>query len=104
MADHVLDHHHRAVDQHAEVQRAQRKQVGGNVAQVEADGGEHQREGNGERNNDGAAHIAQKQKQNDRDQDHAFGQVVLHGLHRVLHQFGAVEEGNNLHALGQMPC
>ena len=37
MADHVFDHHHRAVDHHAEVQRAQREQVGGNVAQVEAD-------------------------------------------------------------------
>jgi hypothetical protein len=60
MADDVFDHDHRAIDHHAEVQRAERKQVGGNVAQVEADGGEHQREGNGERNDDGAAHIAQE--------------------------------------------
>jgi len=30
VADDVLDHHHGAIDQHAEVQRAQGEQVGGN--------------------------------------------------------------------------
>ena len=101
MADDVLDHHHRAIDHHAEVQRAEREQVGGNVAKVEADGGEQQRKGNGERDDDGAAHIAEEEKQNDRDQNHARGEVVLHGVDRVLDQIGAVEEGNDLHALGQ---
>jgi len=60
MADDVFNHHHRAIHHHAEVQRAQRKQVGGNVAQVKADGSEQKRKGNGESNNDGAAHIAQE--------------------------------------------
>ena len=96
MADDVLDHHHGAIDHHAEVQRAERKQVGGNVAEVEADGGEQQREGNGERDDDGAAHVAEEEKENDRDQDHACGQVVLDGFDGVLHQLGAVEEGNDL--------
>ena len=31
----------------------------------------------------------------------ALGQIVLHGLHREVHQIGAVEEWNDLHALGQ---
>ncbi len=31
MADDVFDHHHGAVDDHAEVERAQREQIGGNV-------------------------------------------------------------------------
>ena len=101
MADDVLDHHHRAVDHHAEIQRAQRKQVGGNVDQVKADGGEQQRKGNGERDNNGAAHIAQEEEENDGDQDHAFGQVALDGLDGELDQVGAIEEGNDLDALGQ---
>ena len=62
MADDVFDHDHGAIDHHAEVQRAQRKQVGGNVAEVEADGGEQQRKGNGERDDDGAAHIAEEER------------------------------------------
>ena len=101
VADHIFDHHHRAIHHHAEVQRAQRKQVGGNMTQVETDGGEQQRKGNGEGNDDCAAHVAQKEKENDRDQDHAHGQVVLNSLNRKLHQIGAVEERHHLHALGQ---
>ena len=42
MADHVFDHHHGAIDHHAEVQRSQRQQIGGNVDQVEANGGKQQ--------------------------------------------------------------
>src|ERR1039458_4183264 len=101
MAYDIFDHHHRAVDDHAEVQSAQREQVGGNVAEVEADGGEQQREGNGKRDDDGAAHIAEEEKENDGDEEHARGEVVLDGIHRVLDQIGAVEEGNHFHALGQ---
>jgi hypothetical protein len=37
---------------------AQREQVSGNVAQVEADGSEEQRKRNGEGDDDGAADIA----------------------------------------------
>ena len=84
----------RAVDDHAEVQCTERKQIGRNMAQVKADGGEKQRKGDGERDDDGAAHVAQEQKQNDRDEDHAFGQVVFHGFDREIHQLGAIEEGN----------
>ena len=66
MADDVLHHHHRAIHDHAEIERAQREQIGGDVTQVEADGGEQQRKRNGERDDERAAHIAEKEKQNDR--------------------------------------
>ena len=101
MTDHVLDHHHRAVHNHAEIERAKRKQVRGNVHQVEADGRKQQREGNGERDDDGAAHVAQKQKQNDGNKNHAGGQIVLNGFDRELDEIGAIEKRNHLHALGQ---
>ena len=50
----------------------------------EADGREQQGERNGERNDDRAAHISQKEKENDRNQNHAFGEVVLNGFDREL--------------------
>ncbi len=75
--------------------------LAGTWTEVEADGGEQQREGNGERNDDGAAHIAEKEEEDDRDQNHALGQVVLDGLDGELDQIGAVEEGNDLYAFGQ---
>ena len=52
--------------------------------EVKADGGEHQSEGDGERDDDGAAHIAEKEKENDRDKDHARGEVVLDRFDGVM--------------------
>ena len=49
VAHDVLDHHDRAFHDHAEIERAQRKQVGGNVSQIQADGCEQQRERNRQR-------------------------------------------------------
>ena len=42
VAQDVLDHDDRAVDDHAEIERAQREQVRGNVAQIEQNRGEQQ--------------------------------------------------------------
>src|ERR1019366_5603720 len=39
VAKNVLDHHDSAVDDHAEIESAQRQQVRGNVVQVQQDGG-----------------------------------------------------------------
>ena len=101
MADDVLDHDDRAIDHHAEVQCAERKQIGGNMVEVEADGGKQQRERDGERNDDRPSHVAQEDEENDGDEDDAFGEIVLDGLNRVFHKHGAIKEGNNLHSLGQ---
>ena len=101
MANDVFDHHDGAVDDHAEVERAKGEQVGGDVAEVETDGGEQQREGNGEGDDDGAADIAEEEEEDDGDEDHALGEVVFDGFDRVVDQVGAIEEGHDLDALGQ---
>ena len=44
VAQDVLNHHHRAIHHHAEIERAQREQVCGNMAQIEQDRGEQQSE------------------------------------------------------------
>src|SRR5580658_4038043 len=101
MANDVFDHHYGAVYHHAEVQGSKGKKIGRNVSQIEADGGEQEREWNGERNDNGAAHVAEEEEENDGDQNHALGKVALHSLHRELHQIGTVEERHNLNALRQ---
>ena len=98
VADDVFDHDDRAVDDHAEVERAEREQVGGNVAQVEADGGEEQRERHGERDDERAAHVAEEEEQDDDDEDDALGQVLEHGVGGVVEQIAAIEERNDLDA------
>ena len=67
MANDVLHHNHRAIHDHAEVQRAKREQVGGNTFEVETNGGKQQREWNGKGNDKGAADVAEKKKEDDDD-------------------------------------
>ena len=45
--------------------------------------------------------LPRNSKQNDRDQDHALGQIVQHRVRGEVHQVGAVEEGARSYALGQ---
>ena len=101
VADDVLDHHHGTVHDHPEIERAQREQVGGDLAEVQTNGGEHQ----GERDRDGddqsPADIAQEQKQNHRHEQHALGEILLYCARREVHQIAAIEEWNDLHARGQ---
>ena len=94
----VLDHHHRAIHHHAEIQRAQGQKIGWNMPQAEADGRKQQRKRNGYRHDQRRARVAEKQKQNDDHQDDALGQIVQHGVRGELHQFAAIDERNNLHA------
>ena len=98
MADNVFDHHHRAVHDHSEIQRAERQQVCGNALQVEARRGEQQRKRDGQRDDDRSADIPEKQKEDDDDQDDAFRKVVQHRVRREVHQIAAVDKWNNLHA------
>ena len=67
--------------------------------QVEADGREEQREGNGDRDNQRTAYIPQEEKQNHDDENDAFGQVVQHRVGRVsADRSRAIEEGYDLYA------
>ena len=69
MANDVLNHHHRTIHDHPKIQRAERKQVRGNIFQIETRCREQQRKRDGKRDNDRAANIAQKQEQDDDDQN-----------------------------------
>ena len=101
VADDVFDHHHRAIHHHAEIQRAQREQVRGNVPQVETNRGKKQRERNRQRDDERAADIAQENEKDDHDENHSFGEIVQHRVRRVMHQIVAIQVGNDLHARGQ---
>ncbi len=68
------------------------------MSQVQADGGEQQRKRNGQRNDNGAANVPQKQEQNDDDQGHAFGKIVQHRVRGVVNQIVAVQIRNDLYA------
>ena len=39
-----------------------------------------------------AAHVSEKQKQNDDDQNDAFGQIVQHRMRGEVHQIAAIDE------------
>ena len=58
----VLDHDHRAVDDDAEVHRAERQQVRGDAAQREADERREQRERNHDRDDQRGAQVAEEEK------------------------------------------
>ena len=60
-----------------------------------------QRKRDGQSDDDGAANIPEKQKEDDHHQNDAFGEVVQHGVGRVVHQIAAIDERNHLHARGQ---
>src|SRR5579862_7900252 len=101
MADDVLDHDDRTVDDHAEVKCAEAQKVRGDVAEVKTDGGEEQSKWDREGNDDGAADIAQKNKEDDDNQDHSFGEIVQDRVGCVVNQIVAVQIGDDLYARRQ---
>ena len=94
----VFHHDHRAVHDHAEIQRAKREQVDRDFGQIEKDGSEEQRERNGERNDERRARIEEEDEQDAGHQDHALGEVVHHGVQGVAKEIAAVDHGNEFHA------
>ena len=50
-----------------------------------------------ERDNDGASHISEKQKQDNDHQNDPVPQIVQHGFGGEVHQIAAVQEGNDFH-------
>src|SRR5580658_3723218 len=97
MADDVFNHHHRAVDDHAEIQSAQRKEIRRNVPQVQTNGGKEQRKGYGQRDNDCRARIAEKQEKNNYHQNHSLDEVVHDRVGRVVNEIVAIQIRNDLH-------
>src|SRR6185437_615228 len=82
-------------------ERAQRKQVGGNLIQVQTDGSEKQREGNRQRDNQRAPRVAEKQKQDDGDENDPLGEVVQNRVGRVMQQVAAIQMRNDAHSMGK---
>ena len=97
----VLHDHDRAVDDDAEVQRAQAHEVGADLVRDHARKGEQ----HGQRDDHGRDQrrpdVAQEQEQDHDDQRGAFQQVLLDGGDGLVHQIAAVVDRDQLHALGQ---
>src|SRR5262249_8268988 len=98
----VLDHDHGAVDQDAEVDGADGKQVGGDGWEGEEGEGEEQGEGNGERGDDGGTGAGEEEDEHDHHQDHAAEQVVLDGVDGELYQVAAIVVGTDLDVARQL--
>src|SRR5580692_9764170 len=97
----VFDDDDGAVHNHAEVQCAERKQVRRDFVQIQTNRSEQERERNRHRDNQRSTDIAEKEKQDHRNQQYAFRKIVQDGVRRVVDQIAAVEERNDLHAFGQ---
>src|SRR6516225_2368963 len=91
----ILHHDHRGIDDDAEVDRAERQEVGVLSAQYQDDDREEQRKGNVDADDDGAAQIAQKYPLNEKDQQAAEDQVVQHRVRSHADQRGAVVKGHD---------
>src|SRR6516225_3811334 len=91
----ILHHDYRGIDDDAEVDRAERQEVGILSAQYQDDDREEQRKGNVDADDDGAAQIAQKHPLNEEDQQTAEDQVVQHRVRGHADQRGAVVIGHD---------
>ena len=58
--------------------------------------------GNGRGYDQRAAHVAQKEEQDDDHQNQPFGQIVQHGMGRVVDQVAAVQVGYDFTPCGSM--
>ena len=96
LAEDVFHHHHRAVDQDAEIHRADGEQIGRGVLQIEADEREQQRQRNGGGDDQSRAKIVEEEDQHHDDQQHAAQQVALDDLRGQIDQIAAVVERQRL--------
>ena len=96
----VFRHHDGAVDDRAEVDRAQAHQVDRDAEQIHPDEAEQQRQRNGERDHQRRTPVA-KEDQQDHDHKHGgFDQVAADGRRGRVDHVGLVVEGNDLRACG----
>ena len=91
-ADDVFHHHHRAINDEAEVNRAQAHQVAGDAEPHHAGHGQQHGERNGERNDDRRAPVAQQREEDDDHQQRALDEVRLDGADGGVDEVGAVVE------------
>ena len=92
MAVDVLHHDHRRVDDDAEIDGADRQQIGGFPAQHRDDHGQEQRDRNRRRDDQRAAQVAEEHPLDEEDQRDAEQHVVQHRSHRDGDEVAAVVE------------
>ena len=98
VAEDVLDHDHRGVDDQAEIDRADRQQVRRFAAQHHDVIAKHKRERDGRGDDDGAAQIAEEHPLHEEDQHDAEQHIVQHGVGRHLDQVAAVVDLFDTHS------
>ncbi len=94
----VLHHDDGGVDDDAEVDGAERDQVGGGMAADQAGEGAEQCERDVDGRHDRRAQVTEEEEEHDRDQRHPHEQVLEHRVRRELHQFAAVVVRDDVHA------
>ena len=97
----VLDHDHRTIDQDAEVDRADRKQVGGALCRSRQVNANSKDKRNCDRHDQPGAHIVKEEDQDHDDQQHAAQEITLDDVAVIVDEIGAVIEGHDLDVLGQ---
>src|SRR5262249_20449109 len=97
----VLHQDHGAVDDDAEIDRADREQVGVLAAQHQDHHAEEQRERDAGPDDDGAAQVAEKNPLDEENQQAAEHEVVQHGRGGDGDQRGAVVDRDELHTGGE---
>src|SRR6266446_2847986 len=98
MAEDILDHDHRRIDDQPEVDRADRQQICRLAAQHEHRDRKEQGERDRRRDGHGAAKIAEEQPLHDENQHDAEYHVVQHSARRQVNQVAAVVDALDLHA------
>src|SRR5579859_8206617 len=97
----IFHHDHGGIDDDAEIDRAERQQVGVLALQDEDDDGEKQREWNVGADDDGAAQVAEKHPLDDENQQATENQVVQHRVRGDPDQRASIVIGNDLDARRQ---
>ena len=101
MAQAVLRDDDGAVDDQAEVQRAQAHEVGADPSLQHAGGGNQHGHRDHAGGDDGGAQVAQQQEQHGDDEQRAFGQVARHRMDGRIDQLRPVQHGMRVDARRQ---
>ena len=90
MSQHNFQKHDRSVDDDPEVDRTERKKIGGNLRQIHHRESEKKREGNGESDDEGASDVSEEKYEDQDNQRDALKQGASDPLQGCVDQFGPV--------------
>ena len=92
MTHDVFHHHDRAINDEAEINRAETHQVSAQLPLDHAGHGEKHRERNDERDDERRAPVAEQRKEHDDDEQRALREIFFDRADGAVHQFAAVVE------------